>query len=52
MACRPVVVVVVGLLGLATGQLQDRCSADAMSRCTDPLRVVTDNKEQISNIDN
>lgn len=44
MACGPVVVVV-GLLGLAAGQLQDRCSADAMSRCTDPLRVVTDNKD-------
>ena len=50
MACGRVVVVV-GLLGLAAGQLQDRCSADAMSRCTDPLRVVTDNKEQSSNID-
>jgi len=23
----------------------DKCSADAMSRCTDPLRVVTDNKD-------
>jgi len=30
------------LLRLSCGQ---KCSADAMSRCTDPLRVVTDNKD-------
>ena len=23
----------------------NKCSADAMSRCTDPLKVVTDNKD-------
>lgn len=30
------------LTGMATSE---KCSADAMSRCTDPLRVVTDNKD-------
>ena len=31
-----------GCIKLVSG---DKCSADAMSRCTDPLRVVTDNKD-------
>jgi len=33
---------VLGSVGFVGG---NRCSADAMSRCTDPLRVVTDNKD-------
>jgi len=33
---------IVGCIKLVSG---DKCSADAMSRCTDPLRVVTDNKD-------
>lgn len=33
------------LLGLLKNVVSDTCSAQAMSRCTDPLRVVTDNKD-------
>ena len=31
-----------GLVSVVSG---NKCSADAMSRCTDPLKVVTDNKD-------
>ena len=31
--------------GLVTVVSGNKCSADAMSRCTDPLKVVTDNKD-------
>ena len=30
---------------LVTEVSGNKCSADAMSRCTDPLKVVTDNKD-------
>jgi len=33
------------VLGLVKNVYTDTCSANAMSRCTDPLRVVTDNKD-------
>jgi len=33
------------LLGFVGNVQSDTCSANAMSRCTDPLRVVTDNKD-------
>jgi len=36
------VLCILGCIKLVSG---DKCSADAMSRCTDPLRVVTDNKD-------
>ena len=32
-------------LGLLSGVDANKCSADAMSKCTDPLKVVTDNKD-------
>lgn len=38
-------ILVVFLIGCIKNALSDTCSADAMSRCTDPLRVVTDNKD-------
>ena len=34
-----------GSLATAGGVEANKCSADAMSRCTDPLKVVTDNKD-------
>ena len=34
-----------GSLTRAGGVEANKCSADAMSRCTDPLKVVTDNKD-------
>ena len=34
-----------GSLRTADGVEANKCSADAMSRCTDPLKVVTDNKD-------
>jgi len=38
-------IITVVLLGCIKNVYTDTCSADAMSRCTDPLRVVTDNKD-------
>lgn len=38
-------VATVFLIGLVKNVYTDTCSASAMSRCTDPLRVVTDNKD-------
>ena len=34
-----------GSLTTTGGVEANKCSADAMSRCTDPLKVVTDNKD-------
>jgi len=36
---------IIGSLTTAGGVEANKCSADAMSRCTDPLKVVTDNKD-------
>ena len=41
----PSPIFLLGSLTTAGGVEANKCSADAMSRCTDPLKVVTDNKD-------
>jgi len=45
MTSSPLVLICVIVISCSTQVASMKCSADAMSKCTDPLRVVTDNKD-------